>query len=176
MSEFDEDDAFTRRYLPTVAAVIAPYVLVPAPFVLDANEATDMISLVAKRDGGVAIRIRRHGYAEQYGYDFTIRTHRPNGVKTELAKILDEGHGEYLFYGHAARGDAPLLARWLLIDLRRLRGTIMRFGWREIVRRGMARKRRNPDGTRFIACDIRLWPADIIVAASFDLARMGAAA
>jgi hypothetical protein len=168
MTDFEEDDAFGRRYLVTVAATIAPYVLTPAPFELDVKEATDLVSLVARRDS-VAVRIRRHGYAEQYPYEFTIRSHRPNGVKTEATKIIYEGHGEYLFYGHAARGDVPLLTRWVLIDLRRFRGAICRIGASDLVRRGLMRKRRNSDGTRFIACDVRLWPQDIITAASFSL-------
>lgn len=175
MTDFEEDDAFSRRYLDTVAATIAPFLLVAAPFEMDVKEATDMSWLVAKRDG-VAVRIRRHGYAEQYGHEFTIRTHRPNGVKTEAAKIIYEGHGEWLFYGHAARGNAPLLERWMLIDLRRFRGVICRFGWHGIARKGLAYKRRNPDGTRFMACDVRLWPRDIVKACSFNLSDKVAAA
>ncbi len=63
----------------------------------------------------IGCRVRKYCYFKEYPDEFTIRSSRPNGNKTELAKIL-EGWGQYLFYGFANEANAALCA-WRLIDL-----------------------------------------------------------
>lgn len=83
----------------------------------DQEKATDLI--VLRFDAiRIAVRLRRPGYFDRYGDEFTIRTSRPGGMKTELAKIL-EGFGDYFFYGHAA--DKSLLGQWGLGKLNSFR-------------------------------------------------------
>ena len=69
-----------------------------APRMADIKRATDLVMV---RHGGedFSLRLRRPGYLDSYGLQFTVRTERLNGVKTELAKYR-EGFGHYFFYGH----------------------------------------------------------------------------
>lgn len=58
-----------------------------APDYLDTRHATDL-PMLDGRDMRIAARVRRHGYAGRYPYDFTIRSRLPSGNPTELAKIV----------------------------------------------------------------------------------------
>ncbi|MDF3855726.1 hypothetical protein ACDP63_18970 [Paracoccus sp. P2] len=76
------------------------------------------------RDMRIAARVQRHGYAGRYPCDLTIRSRRPSGNPTGLAKIVN-GEGDWLFYGHAnASGTGFDL--WWLLDLRAFRAGLIR--------------------------------------------------
>ena len=89
---YQSDRSWSDQFLPQVRAIVGPHLLVPAPFELDAKEATDLMVLRA-RDMTIAVRLRRPGYADKYRYQFTIRSKRDSGSKTEMAKLL-EGWGD----------------------------------------------------------------------------------
>ncbi|MEM9432221.1 MAG: hypothetical protein AAGA32_22595, partial [Pseudomonadota bacterium] len=123
MNVYDTNRAWSDRYLPTIKQTIGRYLLETSPDPLDWHQATDLIMLDA-RDMRIAARIRRHGYAARFPYDFTIRSRLPSGAETELAKIVD-GKGDWLFYGHASASGTGLDA-WWLIDLRAFRAGLIR--------------------------------------------------
>lgn len=108
--------SWTDALLPRVKQVIANYLIVEAPFEEDARHGTDLIvlTLEAKR---IAVRLREQRYASRYGDEFTLRSSRPSGVQTELAKVIS-GWGDYFFYGFADDEDPFGLSRWLLGDLK----------------------------------------------------------
>ena len=110
---WQNDKAWSDQYLPEIKKILGLYLIGEPPQEEDARHNTDLIvlSMAAVRIG---CRIRRPGYAEKYGNEFTIRTSRPKNMKTELAKVI-EGWGDYFFYGHA--GDDGL-ALWALCDLK----------------------------------------------------------
>jgi hypothetical protein len=115
---YADDRDWSDKYIPAIRDIVGPRLLVPSPFERDVNEATDLMVFRA-RDMRIAARIRRHA-ADRYPYQFTIRSARVSGVKTELAKII-EGWGDWLFYGHASIEDDGAISDWLLIDLDKLR-------------------------------------------------------
>jgi hypothetical protein len=110
-----KDHAWSRRFLPEMKRIIGEYLIVEAPQEEDISHNTDLI--VLRLDAiRIACRVRKHHYVHRFGDEFTIRSDRPNSVKTELAKII-EGWGDYILYGFA---DAPerALCAWVLGDLR----------------------------------------------------------
>ena len=67
----------------------------------------------------IGCRVRKNHYIAQYGDEFTIRSGRPSGVKTELTKII-EGWGDYLFYGFCDENEKSL-EKWFIGDLKAFR-------------------------------------------------------
>lgn len=111
---FESDFDWQRGYLTAVKQIIGGYLIGEAPLEEDMTRNTDLI--VLKLDAvRIACRIRRHDYLANYGDEFTIRSSRPNGTMTELAKMIS-GWGQYLFYGFAEEA-GPHLEAWLLADL-----------------------------------------------------------
>lgn len=155
-----KDYGWQRPLLGRVKQIIANYLITEAPFEEDAKRNTDLIVLTveAKR---IAVRLRRYEYAGRYGNQFTIRSSRPSGTTTELAKVIS-GWGDYLFYGFASADDPYDLSRWLLGDLH-----IFRL-WhsRQLYRGRMPGSPQvNGDGSSgFHAYRIADLPADFIVA------------
>jgi hypothetical protein len=140
------DREWSDRYLPRVRASVGPLLLVPAPLERDREEATDLIVLRA-RDMTIAVRLRRPGFAGQYPGQFTIRSHRVSGARTELAKII-KGWGDWMFYGHTdGSSDIP---EWTLIDLHKLRAAfIVNPSILHAPDRSISGVRHNQDGTSF---------------------------
>jgi hypothetical protein len=115
VSTFDHDFDWQRAQLPEVKRILANYLITEAPAEEDTQRNTDLI--VLKLDTvRVACRLRRYDYLVRYSDEFTIRTSRPSGATTELAKMLS-GWGDYIFYGFTNQ-DASALAAWLLGDLK----------------------------------------------------------
>jgi hypothetical protein len=142
---------------------VGPHLLIPSYLEVDTKEATDLIVLQGL-DKRIAARVRRPGFALDYGWEFTIRSHRDSGAKTELAKI-EEGFGDWMFYGHAAASGVHDFDRWMIINLdtwraARMRGAKLKTG-----------RLPNGDGTWFDWWDIRSFPYNppILIAASFVL-------
>jgi hypothetical protein len=168
---YNKDREWSDTYIPHIAAIVGPRLLVPAPFEVDAKQATDLIVLRA-RDMTIAARVRRAGYADRYPYEFTMRSRRDNGVKTELAKIVD-GWADWMFYAHAANERG--FARWFLIDLHAFRAALIRDVMKQTSEIVWAEKS-NGDGTHFCAFDVRSFVPSILVASSHEIEREQAAA
>lgn len=117
MKTWEINKAWSDKYIPEIKHILGLYLIGEAPQEEDACRNTDLIVLRLE-SVRIGCRIRRPGYADIYGNEFTIRTSRPSGMKTELTKII-EGWGDYFFYGHA--GNDGLLSAWALCDLKSFR-------------------------------------------------------
>lgn len=152
------DRAWSDQYIPRIRTIIGAHLVVAAPVENDIKQATDLM-LFKARDMRVAARLRRPGYADQYPYEFTIRSHRDSGAETELSKMID-GFGDWMFYGHASAVPGRI-ERWWLIDLDVWRAALIRD--RESV---WPREMSNRDGTYFLPFDVRHFPPAMIVGQS----------
>ena len=163
---YSKDRQWSDQFIPCMRRLIGPYLLEPSSLEVDTKQAADLVVLHA-RDVTIACRVRRHGYADRYPYEFTIRSARDSGARTELEKLTD-GWGDWMFYGHAAKS-SPAVERWWLIDLDAWRAALIR------DRKGVAGKpQSNGDGTHFVAFDVRRFrPKDgckpLLVAASHPI-------
>ena len=92
--KYVEDREWSDLYIPAVKQIVGPLLLEETSFEVDTNQAADLIVMKA-RDMMIAARVRRPGYAERYPWEFTIRSYRDNGTKTEMQKIVD-GFGDYV--------------------------------------------------------------------------------
>jgi hypothetical protein len=118
MSSWQEDKRWSDRFLPEIKRILGEHLIAEPPVEEDACRNTDLI--VLRLDAvRIACRVRKHEYLARYGGQFTIRTGRPTGNKTELTKII-EGWGDYFFYGFADETETRL-AQWVLGDLRAFR-------------------------------------------------------
>lgn len=146
---YSTDRRWSDRFIPAIQRIVGPYLLCESPFEIDAKQAADLITLKA-RDLTIACRVRRPGYIEKYGWQFTVRCKRDSGAETELSKIVN-GWGDWMFYAFAT-SDSPSdgFARWFLIDLA---------SWRaQLIRRNGNLKmgdKPNNDGTYFKWFDVR---------------------
>ena len=162
---YRKDREWSDQFIPRIKWIVGPHLLVPSQFEVDAKQAADLIVLRA-RDMTIAARIRRCGYAESYPYEFTIRSKRDSGAKTEMAKLL-EGWGDWMLYGHAAE-DPGLISRWWLIDLHQWRERLLRTGFSGSWR-GFSTEKSNGDGTHFLAFDLRKFTPSILIDSSHEL-------
>lgn len=160
--DYDSNRAWSDKYIPSIAAIVGPHLITPAPFERDVKEATDLIVLKA-RDMTIAARVRRPGYVDRYPWQFTIRSRTKWGAKTEITKIID-GWADWMFYGHAAPTGADL-ACWYLIDLAAFRAALIRDAMREVKRISLAEVP-NGDGTSFVPFDLRMFTPSILIATS----------
>lgn len=160
------DKQWSDQFLPEVKQILGLHLIGEAPIEEDQERNTDLI--VLRLDAvRVGCRIRRADpYLQLYPDEFTIRTSRPRGTKTELAKII-EGWGDFFFYGFG--GDNGALARWGLGDLR-----VFRLWFNSQLVRNNGRvpgqEKRNGDGSsEFRAFRWRELPSGFCIAASFEL-------
>ena len=109
-----DNKLWSDGFMPEIKKILGLYLIGEANEAEDSRRNTDLIvlTMAAVRIG---CRVRRSGYVDKYGDEFTIRASLPTGTKTELAKII-EGWGDYFFYGHADQDDMNLAA-WALCDL-----------------------------------------------------------
>lgn len=121
---YQQDRTWSDRFLPQLKQIIAKNLIGPAPAEEDMRHNTDLIviGLEALR---VACRVRRHKYLDRYHGEFTIRSDRPNGMPTELQKILG-GWGDYILYAICTRDEAGL-AVYVLGDLKVFRIWFFRY-------------------------------------------------
>lgn len=161
------DFDWQRKLIPQMKRIVGEYLVTEAPEEEDRKRGTDLIvlRLAAIR---VACRARRPSYRRDYSGQITIRTARPSGAETELAKIL-MGWGDYFLYGFADEQEAAL-AEWYLCDLRVFRLWFQR----ECVRLpagvmpGIAQDNHD-DSSSFRAFRLVDLPPDFVVARSSDL-------
>jgi len=159
MIGWQESKQWSDGFLPEIKAILGVHLIGEAPQKEDQEHNTDLIVLTMA-PVRVACRVRSAGYS-QYRNEFTLRTHRPSGMKTEMRKIL-EGWGDYFFYGHQGE-DGLTLGAWLLGDLKPFRAWV----WESICKgRGVpGTAKSNLDGSSefrvFRVADI---PSDFMVA------------
>ncbi len=109
------DKHWSDRFIPLIKPILGSYLIGEAPMAEDQEHNTDLIVL-RMEPLRIACRVRRASYLASYGNEFTIRSNRPNGAKTEWDKLM-EGWGDYFFYGFADKEETTL-AKWTLGDLR----------------------------------------------------------
>lgn len=163
---YSADRRWSDGFIPAIKRIVGPLLLEESSFEVDTQQAADLVVLNA-RDKTIACRVRRNGYADRYGYEFTIRAKRDSGAKTELEKIVD-GFGDWMFYGHAEKDDCSIL-RWVVISLPALRAAIIR-------KQANVIQKSNGDGTHFVAFDVRELPGSCVIASSFEIERERVAA
>jgi len=123
MNDWHTDKRWSDRFLPEIKRILGETFIGEAPAEDDAVRNTDLIVL-RLRELRFACRVRKHHYMERYRDEFTIRSGRTSGNKTELAKIA-EGWGDYLFYGFCDESEQRL-AWWCIIDLNAFRTWFVR--------------------------------------------------
>jgi len=165
MGEYIDDREWSDRFIPELRRLIGPYLLQPSTVDEDQHQATDLVVLKA-RDMTIACRVRRSEYRQRYIGQFTLRSRRDNGTKTEFRKIV-EGWADWMFYGfHTGTGTA--IAPWYLINLTTFRAHWIDEGWRK-ERRIKWGTVPNGDGTWFAWFQINTFPpAPPLLIASSD--------
>jgi hypothetical protein len=119
-----QDKKWSDLFMPEIKAILGFYLLGEATNDDDCFKATDLMLL--KMDSvRIAVRMRKKNYSTiPYINEFTIRTSRTSGAKTELTKIIS-GWGDYLFYGFENTNNLSL-GFWNLIDLKIFRENFAR--------------------------------------------------
>jgi len=165
MSNWKDDYRWSALFDRQVKMAIGPHVIGNASIEDDQDRATDLV--LATDRVRIACRIRRwtKQACDRWGDQFTIRSQRPGGTKTELAKILD-GWGDMFFYGWGC-AQSVRLREWSLIDL-----SVFRSWYLEAASRGKnvrATEVSNGDGTRGEAFWIGHLPKGGVIASGVGL-------
>jgi len=108
MNGWHYDKRLGDRLLPEIKAILGQQFIGEPPIEEDQLHNTDLITLYM-RPLRFACRIRRHVYLPNYAHQFTMRSSRFSGNKTELQKVL-EGWGDYLVYGFADQTEQHIFA------------------------------------------------------------------
>lgn len=156
-----DDKRSVDMFLPEVKAILGKHLIGEATREDDAERNTDLVVLRMEAVR-IACRLRKPGYFDSYGGEFTIRAVRPNGCKTELQKII-EGWGDYFFYGHIAN-DLSGLRAWALCDFIPFRSWFFR---QLVAKKGALPgiRKDNVDGSSsFLAFRFDDMPSDFLVA------------
>lgn len=172
---WQDDKRWADVFMPEIKAVLGVHLLGEAPHEEDAVRATDLI--VLRMDSvRIAVRMRKkqYGLRPDYVGEFTIRTERHSGAKTELRKIMS-GFGDFMFYGfeHQTGGR---LGRWSLIDLNVFREFVFEKTVRldSLLMPGEAHD--NRDGSSaFRAFRYSDFPPELVKATGIGLGQFGAA-
>jgi hypothetical protein len=165
MSHWEEDHAWSALFDRQVKMAIGPHVIGNATVEEDRDRATDLV--LATERVRIACRIRRWSKqsCDKWGGQFTIRSHRVSGVRTELAKILD-GWGDMFFYGWGCP-QSVRLRDWYLIDLE-----VFRSWYSEAALRGSSVRAapvKNHDGSSGDAFWIHQLPDGGVIASGVGL-------
>jgi len=122
MTEWKRDKQWSDRFLPEIKRILGEHLIGEPPQEEDAERNTDLIVLRMEAVR-IGCRVRRFQYLN-YAHEFTIRSGRPSGTKTELTKII-EGWGDYFFYGFCDEPEQHLVC-WVILDLKHFRLWYMR--------------------------------------------------
>lgn len=158
MKSWEKDKKESDIYLGEIKQIIGMHLIGEPPIEEDRERNTDLV--VLKMDSvRIACRVRTEDYYSQKDYknEFTIRTSRPSGQKTELRKVI-EGWGDYMFYGF---GNGQMLICWHLLDLKVFRSYFFNMAMRSKVPREIP----NRDGSSgFMPFKINDFPHELIIA------------
>ncbi len=144
MNNWQHDKKWSDKFIPQIKQIVGPKLLVPSSLEVDQKESADLVVLTG-RNITVACRIRSYGYLPRFYHQFTIRSQRDSGAKTELQKMTD-GYGDWMFYAHSNRQENDFDLWWLL-DL---------WSWRGHQNKNIiSGDCHNGDGTHFKWFDIR---------------------
>lgn len=153
---YRKNRVWSDQYLDQIQRILGPILFQIADDETDMTQATDLHVLKAQ-PVAIACRVRRmNKNFSRFKNEFTIRAERPNGRKTELAKILD-GFGDYYFYGWVDE-QADRVAYYTVFDI-------------DLFRQAIAadptlasQTVTNPsDGIKFCAFDFQDFPAAMIL-------------
>ena len=160
---YNTDRRWSDLLIPAIKQIVGPLLLETSSFEADTKQAADLV-VFRGRDQTIAARSRRYGYADQYPYEFTIRSARDSGAKTELEKIV-EGFADWMFYGHASATGVSF-DRWMVINLNHFRSALIT-NRNDIV----CHQKSNQDGTHFLSFDIRSFPENppLLIASSHPI-------
>ena len=150
MSGFRKDKIWSDKFIPIVKLIVGSHLLNVTSDEVDQNQASDLVTLNSNPTS-IACRIRRHGWCLDFPTQFTLRSARDSGSKTELEKIV-EGFGDWLFYAHSSITESGF-DQWFLISLNNFR-----HHWtynREAIKHGA---QPNGDGTHFEWFDLNSFP------------------
>jgi len=161
MIGWQKDKMWSDKFIPEIKQILGTYLIGEPPMEEDQKRNTDL--MVLKMEAvRIGCRIRTSSYMANYGDEFTIRSDRPSGEKTELAKIM-EGWGDYFFYGFGKDNDS--LLKWTLADL-----DVFRTWFNSEKNTGI--KKDNLDGSSsFVAFKWLDLPADFIIGKSKEKPR-----
>ena len=161
MKEWKRDKGWSDLFIPEIKSILGVHLIGVASWEEDAKHNTDLV--VLKMDGfRIGCRIRKEKYLRRWPNEFTIRTVRASGMKTELAKILD-GWGDYFFYGFESK-EGERLGAWLIGDLGIFRH------WHRCQRLqgcsdpGLENGNKEPGGSKFRAFKVAEMPDGFIIA------------
>lgn len=160
MEQWEKDKKESDVYLNEIKQILGLYLIGEPPIEEDAERNTDL--MVLKMDAvRVACRVRTNWYLNERNYknEFTVRSNRHSGTKTELRKII-EGWGDYLFYGFGDE-QCKKLEHWHLLDLK-----VFRSSFYNMVYKGeIPEQIQNKDGSSsFMPFQINDFPGNIIIA------------
>lgn len=164
-----DDKHWSDQFLPEIKRILGEHLIGEPPVEEDAERNTDLIVLRMEAVR-IGCRIRAAKFAGLYPDEFTIRSGRPSGVKTELTKLM-EGWGDYFFYGF--EGDEPgQLGRWFLGDMKVFRVWIFRCMVRNSGKLpGQEHFNRDNSSSFFSFCIAEL-PNEFVVARSVEVAPL----
>ena len=155
---YASDRQWSDRFIPSLKQVVGPYLLVTSSFDQDTKQASDLVVLNVMPKQ-IACRVRRPGFYDKYGTQFTIRYERASGTETEFAKIA-KGFADWMLYAHAADNQGNLCF-WVLLDLNVFR-KIYREHKAQTVKSGVTP---NQDGTTSFAWfDMTSFPPELVIA------------
>lgn len=160
---WQQDKRWSDKFIPEIKQILGLYLIDEPAIEEDQERNTDLVVLRLEAVR-VGCRVRRNGYAEKYGDEFTIRAGRPSGIKTELTKIV-EGWGDYFFYGFSTK-DETKLEKWLLGDLKCFRLWFNRFLMKHEGHMPGIRKQNRDNSSSLVAFNVKQLPNDFIVAKS----------
>lgn len=155
------DKRWSDQFMTEVRQIVGTYLLTPTPLSVDRTDAADLV-ILRGRAMSIAVRIRKsvpHGCE----FQFTLRSGRATGAKSELDKIID-GKGDWLFYGIECKVRPGTIGIWNIVDLAAFRSHLIRNPAR--IRRG---SRPNDDGvSEFTWFDLKSFPVEppLLVASS----------
>ncbi|MCP5099898.1 MAG: hypothetical protein GY943_30460 [Chloroflexi bacterium] len=170
--DWKEDKRWSDRFLTQIKGILGVHLIGEPPMEEDAERNTDL--MVLRMDAiRIGCRVRKNNYLNKYGNEFTIRSWRPSGAKTELTKLI-EGWGDYFFYGFCDAGETKLI-RWTLADMRVFRRhyAIMLARSKPGVIPGITKN--NTDGSSsFAAFKWSQFPSDFVVASTHSIGNEAA--
>jgi len=166
MIGWQEDKLASDRFIPHIQEVLGRCLIGIASVDEDQERNTDLIVLSLK-SVRIACRVRSESYQDRFGDEFTIRSSRPRGTKTELAKVI-EGWGDYILYGFGSDTE-PRLTQWHLGDLCVFRSEFCRFLYRNDKNVMPGTEKKNHDGSScFRVFKWSEFPPSFVVASSVN--------